>query len=223
MEDEQYNSKEIAMKNGNYAGKHDLKHLVIYCNPNPKSLSAAYKDAVAELSTMSHVPLNVRDLYNIGLQPVLEMGDFDAERHGQIPNEVKVEQDYILWADLLTFIYPVWWAGMPALMKGYIDRVFTRGFAYMTDDEGQVKGLLPGKKVVVLNNMGAPYRDYDENGMLQSMKQTVDEGIFGFCGMEVIEHRFFGHLDAASKEEREGHIRAMKLIYDKIWQENGIG
>lgn len=50
MEDEQYNSKEIAVKNGNYAGKHDLKHLIIYGNPNPKSLSAAYKDAVAEWS-----------------------------------------------------------------------------------------------------------------------------------------------------------------------------
>ena len=87
--------------------KKQLKHLIIYCNPNPKSLSAAYKEAVMELTEMSGNAMNVRDLYNIGFHPVLEQSDFDAVKHGQIPEEVKVEQDYIQWADLLTFIYLV--------------------------------------------------------------------------------------------------------------------
>lgn len=195
-----------------------LNHLVIYCNPNPNSLSAAYRDSVVELTELARNPLNVRDLYNIGFHPVLEMKDFDAIKHGQISEEVKVEQDYIRWADLLTFIYPVWWAGMPALLKGYVDRVLARGFAYMTDEQKHLKGLLAGKKVVILNNMGAPYDYYQKNGMLDAFKQTVDQGIFEFCGMEVIEHRFFGHLDGASKEEREGHIHVLKMIYDKIWE-----
>lgn len=93
--------------------KKQLKHLIIYCNPNPKSLSAVYKEAVMELTEMSGNAMNVRDLYNIGFHPVLEQSDFDAVKHGQIPEEVKVEQDYIQWADLLTFIYPIWWTGMP--------------------------------------------------------------------------------------------------------------
>ncbi len=193
-----------------------LNHLIIYCNPNPKSLSAAYRDALVELTELSDNPVNVRDLYNIGFHPVLEMNDFEAVKHGQIPAEVKVEQDYIQWANLLTFVYPVWWTGMPALLKGYIDRVFSKGFAYMMDEQGHLQGLLKEKKVVILNNMGFPYEYYDKTGMLKSLKQTSDEGIFEFCGMQVLEHRFFGHLDAASKAEREGHINALKLIYDKI-------
>lgn len=193
-----------------------INHLIVYCNPNPRSLSSAYRDALVELTEMSANPVNVRDLYNIGFSPVLEMRDFDAVKHGQIPAEVKVEQDYVMWADLITFVYPVWWAGMPALMKGYIDRVFTKGFAYTMDDEGHLKGLLEGKKVVILNNMGFSYAYYEKMGMLDSMKQATDEGIFKFCGMEVMEHRFFGHLDAASKSEREGHVEVLKMIYDKI-------
>lgn len=196
-----------------------INHLVIYCNPNPKSLSAAYRDTVVELTELSRNAVNTRDLYNIGFRPVLEQADFDAVKHGQIPAEIKVEQDYIQWANLLTFIYPIWWTGMPALMKGYIDRVFTKGFAYRMDEQEHPQGLLKNKKVVILNNMGFPYTFYDKNGMLNSLKQTSDEGIFEFCGMQVLEHRFFGHLDSASKAEREGHINALKLIYDKFWNE----
>lgn len=194
------------------------KHLIIYCNPNPKSLSAAYRDALVELTELAGQSVNVRDLYNIGFHPVLEQTDFDAVKHGQIPAEIKVEQDYIQWANLLTFVYPIWWAGMPALMKGYIDRVFSRGFAYLTDNKENLQGLLKDKKVVILNNMGLPYSYYDNIGMLNSLKQTSDQGIFEFCGMEVMEHRFFGHLDGASKAEREGHINVLKMIYDKIWE-----
>lgn len=198
------------------SSKEQLKHLIVYCNPNPESLSVAYRDTISELTEMAGHSVNVRDLYNIGFHPVLQMSDFDAIKHGQIPEEVKVEQDYVMWADLLTFIYPIWWAGMPALLKGYFDRVFARGFAYRTDESGQIQGLLTDKKVVVINNMGVPYADYEKSGMLKSLRQVSEEGLFGFCGMQVCEHRFFGHLDDASKAEREGHVGQLKLIYDRI-------
>lgn len=194
-------------------------HLIVYCNPNPRSLSAAYRDAVVQLTELASGETNVRDLYNIGFHPVLEQMELDELRRGHISEEVRLEQDYVRWADLLTFIYPVWWTGMPALLKGYIDRVFSKGFAYMMDEQSHPKGLLNGKKVVILNNMGFPYDYYEKNGMLKSLKQTSDQGIFEFCGMEVVEHRFFGHLDAAAKSEREGHINVLKFIYDKIWTE----
>ena len=198
--------------------KEKMNHLIIYCNPDPKSLSASYRDAIVELTEMSHNHVNVRDLYNIGINPVLGKDDFDSLKHGIIPEDIKVEQDYIRWANLLTFIYPVWWAGMPAILKGYIDRIFSKGFAYTMDEHFHYKGLLEDKKAVILSNMGAPYADYEKNGMLNSMKQSSDEGIFQFCGMKVLEHRFFGHVEAASKAEREAHINVLKMIYDKVWR-----
>lgn len=196
-----------------------LNHLIVYCNPSPKSLSAAYKDSVVQLTEMSGNYVNVRDLYCVGFQPVLKQGDQDMLKRGQIPEDVKVEQEYVAWADLLTFIYPIWWTGMPALLKGYIDRVFASGFAYGIDEQGNLKGLLTGKKVVILNNMGLPYDYYEKIGMLHSLRQTTDQGIFEFCGMNVVDHRFFGHLSLASKAEREGHIHVLKFIYDKILME----
>lgn len=194
-----------------------LNHLIVYCNPNPKSLSAAYKDAIVQWTELTGNNVNVRDLYQVGFHPVMEMSDFDAQKRGQIPEEVRVEQDYVKWADLITFIYPIWWAGMPAILKGYLDRVFTKGFAYrMKDEAGQFEGLLAGKKVVILNNMGFTYDHYEKSGMLDAFRLTMDRGVFAFCGMNVVEHRFFGHLDDASKAERAGHINTLKFIYDKI-------
>ena len=70
--------------------------------------------------------------------------------------------------------------------------------------------------MVILNNMGFPYDYYEKIGMLNSLRQTMGQGVFAFCGMSVVEHRFFGHLDEASKGEREGHINTLKFIYDKI-------
>ena len=193
-----------------------LNHLIVYCNPDPKSLSAAYKDAVVELTELSGHNATVRDLYQIGFKPVLEQMDFDALKRGQVPEDVKVEQEYLVWADFVTFIYPIWWTSMPALIKGYIDRVFTKNFAYAMDEQANFKGLLASREVVILNNMGFSYEYYDKMGMLNSMRQTTDQGIFEFCGMHVAEHRFFGHLEGASKSEREGHVNMLKFIYDKI-------
>lgn len=196
--------------------KWKLNHLIVYCNPDPQSLSEAYRENVVQLTERYGNNVNVRDLYKIGFKPVLGQADIDVLKCGKIPEDVKVEQEYVAWADLLTFIYPVWWTGMPALMKGYIDRVFTKNFAYAVDERAHFTGLLSGKKVIILNNMGFSYEHYEKMGMLHSMKQTTDQGIFEFCGMNVIEHRFFGHLEAASQSEREGHVHVLKFIYDKV-------
>lgn len=197
-----------------------MKHLIVCCHPNPRSLSVAYRDEVERLTLDMGNNIVVRDLYEIGFQPVLTGEDFIALQQGKVLEDVKVEQDYIRWADLVTFIYPIWWTGLPASLKGYIDRVFSHGFAYAMSKEGELTKLLAGKKVVILNNIGNPYEHYEEIGMIKSMKQTSDEGIFEFCGFEVIDHCFFGHISGSSKEEREEHIAVLGKIYDKILPDN---
>lgn len=198
-----------------------LKHLVVYCHPDGRSLSSAYKEEVVRLTEQSCNEVIVRDLYNIGFQPVLCEKDILLLKQGKIPEDIKVEQDYIAWANLITFIYPVWWTGLPAMLKGYIDRVFSTGFAYAVDDKRQIKRLLTGKNVIIINNMGEAYEAYEKSGMLNSLRQTCDEGIFAFCGMNVLEHRFFGRLAEASEKEREAHIHLLGLIYNKILPQNG--
>ena len=105
---------------------------------------------------------------------------------------------------------------MPAMMKGYIDRVFSRGFAYDIVGLGEIKKLLTGKRVVVLNNFGMTYDEYEQSGMLDALKRTSDIGIFEFCGMEVEAHHFFGRMDKASREECCGHVRMLGFLYEKF-------
>ncbi len=100
-------------------------------------------------------------------------------------------------------IYPIWWTGLPAILKGYIDRVFSYGFAYALGEEGIMK-LLAGKKGFIINTHGTPNEIYDQIGMTAGMKLTSDTGIFDFVGIEPVGHLFFGSVpyvgDAARKE-----------------------
>lgn len=193
-----------------------VKHLIVFCHPDCHSLSAAYKDEVVRLTEKSGHCAIVRDLYNIGFHPELTLEDMAAIRMGDIPVEIKLEQDYILEADLITLIYPIWWTGMPAVMKGYIDRVFSNGFAYEVGPSGELRGLLNGKKVMILNNFGHSFDYYEETGILDALRKTSDTGIFDFCGMNVVGHHFFGHLNGASREERNGHIKILPSVYEKF-------
>jgi NAD(P)H dehydrogenase (quinone) len=127
----------------------------------------------------------VRDLYEVGFDPVLRGTDFEAYQSGKLPWDIKVEQDEISWADFITFVYPIWWTGIPAVLKGYFDRVFSYGFAYAIDENGELQRLLSGKRVAVFNTHGQPWDLYTKTGMYDAMNKTSDTGIFEFTGMKV--------------------------------------
>jgi NAD(P)H dehydrogenase (quinone) len=88
---------------------------------------------------------------------------------------------------------------MPAIMKGYIDRVFSYGFAYRYD-QGVQKGLLRGKKTLIVNSHGKSNAEYEATGMDKALILTSDNGIFKYCGLEVQKHFYFDKADNASSE-----------------------
>ncbi|MDP4272480.1 MAG: NAD(P)H-dependent oxidoreductase [Bacteroidota bacterium] len=179
-----------------------MKHLVVFCHPGKRSFCNAILDRlVIELESVN-AEVRVRDLYALDFDPVLTNGDVIAMKNGSALPDVREEQNHIRWADVITFIYPIWWTGMPALMKGYIDRVFSYGFAYGSCTDG-VNGLLSSKKVNIINTMGTAEDIYKGNGMIYSMNQTIDHGIFEFCGMEVENHLYLGAVTASDEQRRE--------------------
>jgi NAD(P)H dehydrogenase (quinone) len=181
-----------------------MNHLVILCHPNPASFNRAIADSVEAVSGALGHDTRCRDLYGIAFNPILSRADLDSAVEA-VPQDVRQEQEFISWADMLTFVYPVWWAGMPALLKGYIDRVFCQGFAYrLCADKAQ--GLLEGKKVLIFNTTGLPSSLYTSQGMHQAMAMTTDTGIFELCGMEVLHHAFFGSMDQVSEEVRKSYL-----------------
>lgn len=94
---------------------------------------------------------------------------------------------------------------------GYLDRVFSKGFAYDYGPTGPV-GLLPGKKVYAISTMGAPVSAYEASGMMKSMKQAIDEETFQFCGMEMTGHKYFGSVPTVTDEERKKMLEEVALL-----------
>lgn len=147
-----------------------MKHVIVYAHPNTESFNHAILETVkSELEGKGH-EVRVRDLYELNFNPVLGASDFISFSKGNTPEDIKEEQEHISWADSITFIYPVWWAGLPAILKGYVDRVFSHGFAYAYSENG-IEKLLSGKKGLLLSTMGNTKEAYTAGGMFDAMKK----------------------------------------------------
>ncbi|RQO38262.1 NAD(P)H dehydrogenase [Chryseobacterium sp. KBW03] len=179
-----------------------MRHLIIYAHPNENSLNHSLLNTVVETLQSRNQEVIVRDLYKIGFNPVFSLEDMQGQFQGKLSDDVKLEQEHISWAEQITFIYPIWWTGLPAMMKGYIDRVFSYGFAYRYD-HGIQKGLLKGKKTVIINTHGKSHEEYEKTGMDKALTLTSDNGIFIYSGLEIIRHLFFDKADKASSENLE--------------------
>ncbi|ADL53033.1 NAD(P)H-dependent oxidoreductase [Clostridium cellulovorans] len=188
-----------------------MNHLVVFAHPNPKSFCKGILDTVVDASKEKGATVRVRDLYEIGFDPILKPADFVALQSGKVLEDISAEQENIKWADVITFVYPVWWASVPAILKGYVDRVFSYGFAY-TSENGAPKGLLTGKKGLLFCTTGSPNEAYSASGMHNSMKQATDQGIFNFSGIEDVKHIFFGAVPYVTDEIRGDYLKEVSKI-----------
>jgi NAD(P)H dehydrogenase (quinone) len=189
-----------------------MKNLIIYAHPNSASLNHFFKQTVVESLEKKGEEVIVRDLNEINFNPILSLEDMQGQRMGKVAEEIKTEQDFITWADQVIFIYPIWWTGMPAIMKGFIDRVFSYGFAYRYD-QGVQKGLLTGKKAIIINSHGKSNAEYEETGMDKALALTSDTGIFTYCGLEIQKHFYFDKADRASAESIEDWENQIKMTF----------
>jgi NAD(P)H dehydrogenase (quinone) len=193
-----------------------MKYLVIYTHPNPVSYNNAVKETVVEELRKADREVGVRDLYSLKFDPLLKDADIDAIRKGTALPDVKAEQDHVRAADIIVFVFPLWWAGMPAMLKGYIDRVFSEGFAYKVT-ENDIIGLLNSKKVLIITTTGAPREMYEESGMFRSMGQTIDDGIFRFCGMEIIAHKYLTAVPYVTDSDRKKMLEDLRgFVREKL-------
>lgn len=191
-----------------------MKYLILYAHPNPKSFNHAILETVQAELQKAGKEVSVRDLYAQNFNPVLSANDLAGMMQGQLQPEIKAEQEFVGSADLIVVIYPLWWAGMPAILKGYIDRVFTEGFAYSIVGP-DLKGLLQGRKVLLITTTGAPQEMYEASGMFKSIAQTTGEGIFQFTGMELIEHKYLCAIPYLTDADRKKMLEELRELVQK--------
>jgi NAD(P)H dehydrogenase (quinone) len=182
------------------------KALVIYGHPAaPYNFNLDLKERlVKSLAARGHA-VSARDLYAAGFDPVLSEDDLAATHNRSVPLAIKFEQSLIRDAEAVIFIYPIWWSGAPAIIKGYFDRVMTNGFAY-TFRNGIKVGLLSGRRALVINSHGNPAAAYDEGGYYDATRLLVDDGILRYCGFDAVRHIFYGDMSTKSPEEKEADI-----------------
>jgi len=188
-----------------------MKYLIVYAHPNPKSFNHAILETISGELIKKKKEFKVRDLYKIGFNPVLSTKDLSSIQNGAVPADIKKEQKFIDRSDTIIFIFPIWWSAMPAMLKGYIDRVFSLKFAYdITEDA--VLGLLKGKKVFLVSTTGATKEEYEKMGAFKMMNMAMDMAIFQFSGMEVIGHQYFSGVPYISQQDRKKMLKELKLL-----------
>ena len=144
----------------------------------------------------------MRDLYNLKFNPVLSAEDFVSLQKGVTPNDILDEQASIDAAELITVIFPLWWSGYPAILKGWIDRVLLHGFAFKHSPKTGVTPLLTGKKIQIITTMGASVEEYETNGMMDAMAMTMGDNVWSFCGCDDAGMVVLGEVPGMSDDER---------------------
>jgi NAD(P)H dehydrogenase (quinone) len=112
------------------------------------------------------------------------------------------EQAEVERADCLALIYPVWWNEAPAILKGWFDRILSKGWAYDITADGEFKALLKLKKVVILNTADNPLELLEKIGLDAAARLTKADGTFTFCGAAEVDHRILGEVSSDEEGRR---------------------
>ncbi|MCP5158882.1 MAG: NAD(P)H-dependent oxidoreductase [Gammaproteobacteria bacterium] len=176
--------------------------LIVYAHPNPRSFNRAILETVdATLRERGHAT-QVHDLYRMKFRCVLDGEDLLRNWRGNLADDVQREQEAVRWAQGLVFIYPIWWFGPPAILKGWIDRVFTRKFAFNIG-AGGMEGLLTHRRALILNTLGGDQATYQQEHWHELLVRPIAEGVLGACGVRNVTHRAFYQVLSISQAERQ--------------------
>jgi NAD(P)H dehydrogenase (quinone) len=208
--------------------------LIVHAHHEPRSFLSGLKDkAVATLQAQGH-DVVVSDLYAMGFNPVSDRRNFTtvadpdylqqraeeqyATEHDGFAPDVAEEMEKVLKADLLVFSFPLWWFGMPAILKGWADRVLAMGKIY---GMGQLyeDGVGRGKRALVITTTGAPGNMYTERGInpgLDVILTPIENGTFWFIGFEPLPPIVIHSADRSSDEERASALTYVEKYFAEL-------
>lgn len=190
--------------------------LIVVAHPESGSLSHGIAAAVGQgiVESGECHDFEIADLAVEGFDPRFTDADLAVHREQAAPPaDVAFEQARIDRADTLVLVYPVYWWSMPALMKGWIDRVFANGWAF---DFGLHTGLtkkLRHLRVHLVAVAGADMRTYARHGYFGAMKTQIEHGIFDYCGATVVRSEI---LFESETQSPQAHLDAARAIGRKV-------
>lgn len=181
------------------------KVLIIHAHPENKSFCSSLKNETVSYFELQGAEVKASDLYAMGFNPAGGQHDFtelqnpdffkyQMEQVNAFQNDLfvpalKAEMDKLEWCDTLVFTFPLWWFGLPAILKGWVDRVFAMGLTYGAGKGVYDKGTYKNKTAFLTLTTGGPeiaYGPSGKNGDLESILFPIQHGMFYFLGMTVL-------------------------------------
>jgi putative NADPH-quinone reductase len=195
-----------------------MKALVVYCHPVEGSFCSAMRDAaVAGLMSAGH-DVSVIDLAADDFDPVMSTTEWVIynEAKGDVPPELQTYVDKLKSAQILVFVYPTYWSGMPAQLKGWLERVFMHGVAFRLNDKNKVRPSLQNiSRLAVISTYGSPYwyvKCVNDNG-----RRVVTRALRIVTKFPTRTHRLgLYSMDRASENDRRKFIARIKKKMSKI-------
>lgn len=189
-----------------------MKNLIIYSHPSEKSFNHAVLEKVIETLKSKNEEFKVIDLYRENFNPVLDINDFAKISQNDYSEDVKKYQSEIKNASRLIFIYPTWWWSYPAVLKGFIDRVFSYGFAYRYTEKGEIEGLLKGRSAVIFTTTGGSSEIYENYRINDIIMRQIKEGVLGFCGITDVKMKVFYQVPSVDDSTRTKYLNEIKEL-----------
>jgi NAD(P)H dehydrogenase (quinone) len=176
-----------------------MKAHIVFAHPNLQSYNGQLRNTAIQSLEAIGWTVTVSDLFQMKFKASADEDDFTelyntdffdlqteqnaATQNGTYSADITIEHQLLSEADVIIFQFPLWWYSMPGILKGYIDRVFSMGWAY---GGGQA---LSGKKILVSMTTGAPEFAWtaDNRGTIKDIFKHLFVGTFGLCGLQPLE------------------------------------
>lgn len=201
-----------------------MKILIVFAHHEPQSFgSAMLARAVETLKSCGHEVV-VSDLYAMKFNPVATAADFSerrfpealqydreqkfAHQHDAFAPDIQAEIDKLLWCDFLLLQFPLWWFSVPAIMKGWIDRVFVNGVVYGAGRRFDTGGLKGRKGMIVTTTACLPGM-VEPDGLLGSLDANLwhlIHGTFGYAGLQVLPTLASWSIHYTTPEQRAAYL-----------------
>ena len=190
--------------------------LVIVAHPNIKSFNRAIAETARQTLLRNGHEVRFCDLYEERFDPVLP--DEEIPQDASLPAAIRAYCADAASAEGFVIVHPNWWGQPPAILKGWIDRVFRPGVAYEFQEgdggEGIPVGLLPADTAIVFNTSNTP-ADREREVFGDPLETLWKNCIFGLCGVKNFHRRTFGVIVTSTPAERAMWLKEVEEVVDR--------
>jgi len=165
-----------------------IRHLVVLANPSSESFDHSIVEAYREVAERNHHSVTVRDLYAIGFDPLLRAEERPTQPDWAPASDVAVELEQLRAADIVVFVYPIWFGLPPAILKGYVDRVLGAGYSFRDLKTEAGQPVVAGKPLLSFSTSGTSLPWLNEHGQVSALKEVFDVYLWQGLGMSQAEH-----------------------------------